>query len=116
MHDAPRVQVVSLVLETAAEEGTSAGLLRAAADVLDRLVGHGNRISNSAIYRVRASGWLTEPRMFERIYTTTAPVAVVAAAALRTMREARPHTRRGRTDRHRLRVHPPGRRPRCLLP
>ncbi|WP_327341372.1 hypothetical protein [Streptomyces europaeiscabiei] len=91
VHDAPLVQVVYLVLETAAEEEASAGLLRAGADVLDRLVGHGNRISNSAIYGVRASGWLTEPRMFERICTTTAPVAVVAvvaAAALRTIREA----------------------------
>lgn len=88
VHDAPLVQVVYLVLETAAEEEVSADLLHAAADVLDRLVGHGNNICNSAIYGVRASGWLTEPRMWERIYTTTAPVAVVAAAALRTMREA----------------------------
>jgi hypothetical protein len=47
-----------------------------------------SHIGNPAIYGVRVGGWLTEPRMFERIYTTTDPVAVVAAAALRTMREA----------------------------
>lgn len=89
VHDAPLVQVVYRVLETAAWEEAEAGaeLLRAAADVLDRLVG-ASHICNPAIYGVRADGWLTEPRMFDRIYTTTAPVAVVAAAALRTMREA----------------------------
>ncbi|WP_151484229.1 hypothetical protein [Streptomyces albicerus] len=89
VHDAPLVQVVYGVLELAAEEeeSVSAELLRAAADVLDRLVG-ASHICNPAIYGVRAGGWLTEPRMWERIYTTTAPVAVVAAAALRTMREA----------------------------
>ncbi|KNE81404.1 hypothetical protein AB0B04_18755 [Streptomyces xinghaiensis] len=87
VHDAPLVQVVYMVLEAAAEEEASADLLRAAADVLDRLVG-ASHICNSAIYGVRADGWLTEPRMFERIYTTTDPVAVIAAAALRTMREA----------------------------
>ncbi|MFB6931268.1 hypothetical protein [Streptomyces chartreusis] len=90
VHDAPLVQVVCMVLELAAgeEEAASADLLRAAADVLDRLVGHGNHIGNPAIYGVRAGGWLTEPRAWERLYTTTAPVAVVAAAALRTMRDA----------------------------
>lgn len=90
VHDAPLVQVVYEVLEMAAEEeeSVSAELLRAAVDVLDRLVGHANHICNPAIYGVRAGGWLAEPRMFERIYTTTDPVAVVAAAALRTMREA----------------------------
>ncbi|MFG3590513.1 hypothetical protein [Streptomyces sp. NPDC047990] len=89
VHDAPLVQVVYMVLETAAEEeeSASADLLRAAADVLDRLVG-ASHICNPAIYGVRAGGWLTEPRLWERIYTTTTPVAVVAAAALRTMREA----------------------------
>lgn len=87
VHDAPLVQVVYMVLEMTAEEEASAELLRAAADVLDRLVG-ASHICNPAIYGVRAGGWLTEPRMFERIYTTTDPVAVVAAAALRTMREA----------------------------
>jgi hypothetical protein len=87
VHDAPLVQVVYSVLETAAEEEVSADLLRAAADVLDRLVG-ASHISNPAIYGTRAGGWLTETRMWERVYTTTAPVAVVAAAALRTMREA----------------------------
>lgn len=87
VHDAPLVQVVYMVLEAAAEEEASADLLRAAADVLDRLVG-ASHIGNPAIYGVRAGGWLTEPRMWERIYTTTVPVAVVAAAAVRTMREA----------------------------
>jgi hypothetical protein len=89
VHDAPLVQVVYMVLEAAAWEETaaSAELLRAAADVLDRLVG-ASHICNPAIYGVRADGWLTEQRTFERIYTTTAPVAVVAAAALRTMRDA----------------------------
>ncbi|MEU2354562.1 hypothetical protein ABZ599_16595 [Streptomyces misionensis] len=89
VHDAPLVQVVHMVLEMAAEdeESASADLLRAAADVLDRLVG-ASHICSPAIYGLRAGGWLTEPRMWERIYTTTAPVAVVAAAALRTMREA----------------------------
>ncbi|MDX3695021.1 hypothetical protein PV726_32725 [Streptomyces europaeiscabiei] len=87
VHDAPLVQVVYTVLEMAAEEEASADLLRAAADVLDLLVG-ASHICNPAIYGVRAGGWLTEPRMWERVYTTTAPVAVVAAAALRTMREA----------------------------
>jgi hypothetical protein len=89
VHDVPLVQVVYMVLEAAAleEAEASAELLRAAADVLDRLVG-ASPICNPAIYGVRAGGWLTEPRTFERIYTTTAPVAVVAAAALRTMREA----------------------------
>ncbi|MGW2767328.1 hypothetical protein [Streptomyces sp. NPDC001275] len=90
VHDAPLVQVVCMVLELAAgeEDAASADLLRAAADVLDRLVGHGNHLCNPAIYGVQAGGWLTEQRAWERIYTTTAPVAVVAAAALRTMREA----------------------------
>jgi len=87
VHDAPLVQAVHAVLELAADQEASADLLRAAADVLDRLVG-GSHIGNPAIYGVRAGGWLTEPRMRERIYTTTAPAAVVAAAALRTMREA----------------------------
>lgn len=87
VHGAPLMQVVAMVLEAATEEETSAELLGAAADVLDRLVG-ASHIGNSAIYGVRAGGWLTQPRMFERIYTTTDPVAVVAAAALRTMREA----------------------------
>ncbi|MGA5895080.1 hypothetical protein [Streptomyces venetus] len=87
VHDAPLVQVVAMVLEAAAEEEASAELLRATADDLDRIVG-ASYICNSAIYGVRAGGWLTEPRRFERIYTTTDPVAVVAAAALRTMREA----------------------------
>ncbi|WP_371576093.1 hypothetical protein [Streptomyces sp. NBC_01314] len=76
-----------MVLEAAAEEKASAELLRAVADVLDRLVG-ASHIGNPAIYGVRAGGWLTKPRMWERVYPTTAPVAVVAAAALRTMREA----------------------------
>ncbi|MBW8797848.1 MAG: hypothetical protein JF597_30960 [Streptomyces sp.] len=90
LHDAPLVQVVYEVLEMVAEEEdlVSPDLLRAAADVLDRLVGHHNHICNSAIYGVRAGGWLTDTRMRERVYTTTAPVAVVAAAALRTLREA----------------------------
>ncbi|SEE34212.1 hypothetical protein [Streptomyces sp. KS_5] len=90
VHDAPLVQVVYMVLEMAADEdkAASADLLRAAADVLERLVGHGNHIFNPAIHGVRADGWLTEPRMWERLYTTTAPAAVLAAAALRTMREA----------------------------
>ncbi|WP_030872366.1 hypothetical protein [Streptomyces sp. NRRL S-37] len=87
VHDASLVQAVYMVLETAAEEEMSAQLLRAAADLLDWLVGT-SHICNPAIYGVRADGWLTEPRTFERIYTTTAPAAVVAAAALRTMREA----------------------------
>ncbi|MFH0246437.1 hypothetical protein ACGRHY_29360 [Streptomyces sp. HK10] len=95
VHDAPLVQAVCMVLEAAADADQEAGidqeagadLLRAAADVLDRLVGDGH-ICNPAVYGVRAGGWLTEPRMWERIYTTTDPVAVVAAAALRTMREA----------------------------
>jgi hypothetical protein len=87
VHDAPLVQVVHMVLEAAAEEEASPGLLRAAADVLDRLV-VASHICNAAIYGVRAGGWLTEPRMWEPVYTTTDPVAVVAAAALRTMREA----------------------------
>ncbi|MEV0936379.1 hypothetical protein ACIBMX_47045 [Streptomyces phaeochromogenes] len=65
----------------------SADLLRAAADVLDRIVG-ASHICNAAIYEVRAGGWLTESRMFERFHTAVTPVAVVAAAALRTMREA----------------------------
>ena len=47
-----------------------------------------SHIGNPAIYGGRVGGWLTEPRMWERVYTTTDPVAVVAAAALRTMREA----------------------------
>ncbi|MFE9813184.1 hypothetical protein [Streptomyces sp. NPDC005548] len=87
VHDAPLLQVVHMVLEAAAEEEENAELLRAAADVLDRLVG-ASHICNAAIYGVRAGGWLAEPRMVERVYTTTDPVAVVAAAALRTMREA----------------------------
>ncbi|MFE7960569.1 hypothetical protein [Streptomyces sp. NPDC057413] len=89
VHDAPLLQVVYMVLELVAEEeeSASADLLRAAADVLDRLVG-ASHICNPAIYGVRAGEWLTEPRTWERIYTTTAPVAVVAAAALSTMREA----------------------------
>ncbi|MFD7705420.1 hypothetical protein [Streptomyces caelestis] len=74
VHDAPLVQAVHMVLEAAAEEEepVSAELLRAAADVLDRLVG-ASHIDNLAIHGVRAGGWLTEPRMVERIYTTTAP-------------------------------------------
>ncbi|MFD7704158.1 hypothetical protein [Streptomyces caelestis] len=89
VHDAPLVQAVHMVLEAATEEEepVSAELLRAAADVLDRLVG-ASHIGNPAIHGVRAGGWLTEPRMVERTSTTTAPAAVVAAAALRTMREA----------------------------
>ncbi|MXM68698.1 hypothetical protein GR925_36130 [Streptomyces sp. HUCO-GS316] len=61
MHDAPLVQVVYMVLEMAVEEveSASANLLRAAADVLDRLVGHGNHVCNPAIFGVRAGGWLT---------------------------------------------------------
>ncbi|MFB0619474.1 hypothetical protein [Streptomyces sp. AGS-58] len=87
-HDAPLVQVVYMLEAAAWEEAeASAELLRAAADVLDRLVG-ASHICHPAMYGVRADGWLTEPRMFERIYTTTAPAAVVAAAALRAMREA----------------------------
>lgn len=86
VHDAPLVQAVYMVLEMAAEGEVSAELLSAAADLLDWLVGT-SHICNPAIYGRRASGWLTEPRTFERIYTTTAPVAVVAAA-IRTMREA----------------------------
>ncbi|MFD7919715.1 hypothetical protein ACFV3R_10860 [Streptomyces sp. NPDC059740] len=87
VHDAPLVQIVYTVLEMAADQEAGAELLRAAADVLDRLVG-ASHICNPAIYGVRAGGWLTAPRMWERIYTTTAPAAVVAAAALRTMRDA----------------------------
>lgn len=89
VHDAPLVQVVHMVLKAAAEEekSVSAELLRAAADVLDRLAG-ASHICNPAIHGVRAGGSLTEPRMWEPIYTTTALAAVVAAAALRTMREA----------------------------
>ncbi|MGW4026761.1 hypothetical protein [Streptomyces sp. NPDC005009] len=48
---------------------------------------HSQRSTSLDIYGVRAGGWLTEPRMPERICTTTAPAAV-AAAALCTMREA----------------------------
>ncbi|MGW4825197.1 hypothetical protein ACWEP4_41450 [Streptomyces sp. NPDC004227] len=87
VHDEPLVQAVYMALEAAAEQEAGADLLRAAADVLDRLVG-ASHISSPAIYGVRAGGWLTAHRMWERIYTTTDPVAVVAAAALRTMREA----------------------------
>jgi len=87
VHDAPLVQVVHMVLEMAADQEADADLLRAAADVLDRLVG-ASHIGSPAISGVRAGGWLTAPRMWERVYTTTAPVAVVASAALRTMREA----------------------------
>ncbi|RNG33522.1 hypothetical protein [Streptomyces botrytidirepellens] len=87
VHDAPLVQDVYLALEAAAEQEAGADLLRAAADVLDRLVG-ASHIGSPAISGVRAGVWLTAPRMWERIYTTTDPVAVVAAVALRTMREA----------------------------
>ncbi|MEV8544383.1 hypothetical protein [Streptomyces sp. NPDC051572] len=87
VHDAALVQVVHMVLEMAADQEASAYLLRAAADVLDGLVG-ASHICNPAISGVRAGGWLTEPRMWERIYTTTAPAAVVAGAALSTMRDA----------------------------
>lgn len=87
VHDAPLVQVVHMVLEMAADQEAGADLLHAAADVLDKLIG-ASHIGSPAIYGARAGGWLTEPRMWERIYTTTAPAAVVAAAALRTLRDA----------------------------
>ncbi|MCX4993711.1 hypothetical protein [Streptomyces sp. NBC_00568] len=87
VHDAPLAQVVHMVLEAAVEEEESADLLRAAAEVLSWLVGT-SHIRNPAICRVRVGEWLTELRMWERVYTTTDPVAVVAAAALRMMREA----------------------------
>lgn len=88
VHDAPFVQVVYAVLEMAADEAAPPELLRAAADVLDRLVGHGNHICNPAIYGVRADGWLTASRMWQTVYTTTDPVAALAAAALRTLGDA----------------------------
>ncbi|MEU6355219.1 hypothetical protein ABZ896_38905 [Streptomyces sp. NPDC047072] len=87
VHDAPLVQAVYVALEAAAEQEAGADLLRAAADVLDRLVG-ASHIGSPAISGVRAGGWLTAPTMWERVYTTTDPVAVVASAALRMMREA----------------------------
>ncbi|MEV0210843.1 hypothetical protein AB0H97_37250 [Streptomyces sp. NPDC050788] len=55
VHDAPLVQAVYMVLEAAAWEEAGPGLLRAAADVLDRLVGT-SRIGNPAICGVRAGG------------------------------------------------------------
>ncbi|MFZ4240389.1 hypothetical protein ACOZGD_35160 [Streptomyces murinus] len=86
-HDAPLVQAVHLVLEATADRQGTPELLRAAADVLDKLVGH-SHLFNPAIYGVRADGWLTPRQMRERVYTTTAPVAALAAAALRTLRDA----------------------------
>ncbi|MFB8272933.1 hypothetical protein ACFC96_40990 [Streptomyces sp. NPDC055955] len=88
VHDAPLVKVVHLVLEMAADEAAPPQLLRAAADVLNRLVGYDNYIFNSAIYGVRAAGWLSAPRMGEPVYTTTDPVATLAAGALRSLRDA----------------------------
>lgn len=87
VHDAPLVQVVHMVLEMAADEAVSPGLLHAAAGVLDGLVGY-THLGNAAVYGVRAGGWLTTKQMWERVYTTADPAAVVAAAALRALRDA----------------------------
>ncbi|MFD0078544.1 hypothetical protein ACFVIY_39780 [Streptomyces sp. NPDC127166] len=87
VHDAPLVQAVHLVLEAAADQQGTPELLRAAADVLDRLVGH-SHICNAAIYGVRADGCLTPRQTWERVYTTTDPVAALASAAMRTLRDA----------------------------
>ncbi|MFH8260460.1 hypothetical protein [Streptomyces roseolus] len=87
VHDAPLVQAVHLVLEAAADQQGTPELLRAAADVLNELVGR-SHICNAAIYGVRADGWLTPRQTWERVYTTTDPVAALAAAAMRTLRDA----------------------------
>ncbi|MFE5199046.1 hypothetical protein ACFQ93_36025 [Streptomyces sp. NPDC056601] len=88
VHDAPLVQVVHMVLEMAADEAAPPQMLRAAADIPNRLVGYDNYICNPAIYGVRAARWPTAPRMWVPAYTTTDPVATLAAGALRSLRDA----------------------------
>ncbi|MFE5857808.1 hypothetical protein ACFQ61_31915 [Streptomyces sp. NPDC056500] len=110
VHDAPLVQAVHMVLQMAAEEEASAELLRAAADVLDSLVG-ASHICNPAIYGVRAGGWLTEPRMIRADLHHDRPGRSYRGGGPAHDAGGRPHPRRGRTDRRRLHVHPPGSSP-----
>jgi hypothetical protein len=117
VHDAPLAQVVYMVLEMAADEAPGAELLRAAADVLDKLVGAGH-ICNGAVYGVRADRCTACGR------TPGSPCrgrgsGCTARRPSRGRRgdgPARPvrrraGTRRGRTGRRGLHVHPAGGRP-----
>ncbi|MEW2291008.1 hypothetical protein [Streptomyces sp. NPDC047841] len=107
VHDAPLVQVVYMVLEMAAEEeeSASADLLRAAADVLDRLLG-ASHIRNPAIYGVRRMAHRAEDVGAHLHHDRSGRGRCGGGPAHDA--GGRPHPRRGRTDRRRLHVHPSG--------